>query len=131
MDLFESEKTSHRDLFLPGQPYRSLYAIHALLEYTETARLMGSAGNLGISTGAIPNTVYNKALITALRFIGLAISDAGILEKTPKFLQMQILSSLMRTFVEFIRGLCHSAPPIHLDTNDHCRNSFARCSVVA
>ncbi|RCI13809.1 hypothetical protein L249_8008 [Ophiocordyceps polyrhachis-furcata BCC 54312] len=101
MSLFDKDETSYRDLFLSGQPFKSLYAIHALVEYVDTASNTG-AGNTLASTS--PTSSHEEALRRAQHFVVQALSDPGVLQGTTDRLQVRLASALMQEFVALASG---------------------------
>ncbi|KAF4990869.1 hypothetical protein FDECE_14224 [Fusarium decemcellulare] len=102
----DSEATSYRDVFPPGQPFKSLYAVHALIEYTEAAlhgRINGDEGLNDVSSG--PNsrsTAYAKALKTSMSFVVQAISDESVFDRASVGLRLRLTGTLIHAFRRFL-----------------------------
>ncbi|KAK5989046.1 Ubiquitin carboxyl-terminal hydrolase 34-like protein [Cladobotryum mycophilum] len=115
MDLFENETTPYEDVFFSGQPFKSLYAIHTLVEYIEAARLAASNTGDGIRYRGFSHTSYEGALSKCLHLVVQAISDQHLIERANPELQIQLMSSLMHAFVRFLRD--HRLPVNIFETN--------------
>ncbi|PHH80164.1 hypothetical protein CDD82_1934 [Ophiocordyceps australis] len=103
LSLLDTDVTSYKDLFLSGQPFRSLYAIHALKEYVESASRARSAGTNLESNGCY--TSREKAMKRSLRLVVQALSDAEVLQGSSTRLQIRLASSLMQEFVRLTKAL--------------------------
>lgn len=106
MSQFDSDSTSsYKELFLPGQPFKSLYAIHALTEYVESARRTTSEASLAQSPEeTATSNGQDEVLHRALRLIVQALSDPDVLAGTSTSLKMRVASALMQTFVKLTQG---------------------------
>lgn len=106
LSQFDSEATSYKELFLPGQPYKSLYALHALTEYLETSRQAASTGIPGADAnrGDTANA-HEEAIRRALRLVVQALSDTEVLEGTTTQLKVRLASALMQTFAKLVQGV--------------------------
>ncbi|KAJ6444692.1 ubiquitin C-terminal hydrolase [Purpureocillium lavendulum] len=116
MSQFDGDSaSSYKKLFLPGQPFKSLYAIHALTEYIESARratLMVAPGTTNDCSGT--PSAHDEALRRSLRIVVQALSDPVVLEGTTMRLKMRLASALMQTFAKLVQGVGRSRA---LDTN--------------
>ncbi|RDA84248.1 hypothetical protein CP532_1981 [Ophiocordyceps camponoti-leonardi (nom. inval.)] len=101
MSLFDTDETSYKDLFLSGQPFKSLYAIHALAEYVDAASGAGAGSSLA---SASPTSSHEEALRRAQHFVVQALSDPGVLQGTTDRLQIRLASALMQEFVALASG---------------------------
>ncbi|UNI21501.1 Ubiquitinyl hydrolase 1 [Purpureocillium takamizusanense] len=106
MSQFDSDSTSsYRELFLPGQPFKSLYAIHALTEYVESPRRTTAAAPPAQSPESNATfKVHDEVLHRSLRLIIQALSDPSVLVGTTTRLKMRVASALMQTFVKLTQG---------------------------
>lgn len=101
----DSDGSSYRDVFPPGQPYKSLYAVHALLQYTEAAL----HGRVNSERGACDGTEdrpsqpvsYAQAVKTSLSLIVQAISDEDVLDRASLGLRLKLSSALIHAFMRF------------------------------
>ncbi|CAJ2510159.1 Uu.00g060590.m01.CDS01 [Anthostomella pinea] len=78
---FENPATSHRDVFPLGQPFKCLYAIHALREYLSTRRLKSSVMQISAQDSQDrQKTAGDKedALVKAVSLIVAAICDPEV-----------------------------------------------------
>ncbi|KYK55829.1 hypothetical protein DCS_07793 [Drechmeria coniospora] len=109
MSLFDTTNTSYKDLFLPGQPFKSLYAVHALVEYIECARRgLADANTPYTSEDRDGSVAYDQALQKSLQLVVQALTDSTIFDGVPPQLKMRVASALMQTFVKLIQGICRS-----------------------
>ncbi|KAM5382676.1 hypothetical protein ACJZ2D_002466 [Fusarium nematophilum] len=102
----DSDKTSYRDVFPPGQPLKSLYAVHSLLEYAEAAchgRINGDEVLSGGSANAGSEpTSYTKVLRTSISFVVQAISDENVLDRASVSLRLRLTGALIHAFRRFL-----------------------------
>ncbi|RDA91503.1 hypothetical protein CP533_4564 [Ophiocordyceps camponoti-saundersi (nom. inval.)] len=101
MSLFDTDATSYKDLFLPGQPFKSLYAIHALVEYIDAISGTGAGSSLA---SASPTSSHEEALRRAQHLVVQALSDPGVLQGTTSRLQIRLASALIQEFVALASG---------------------------
>ncbi|KAJ4264812.1 hypothetical protein NW762_005055 [Fusarium torreyae] len=90
--LIDSETASYKDIFPSGQPFKSLYAVHALVEYTE-ASFPGQATSHDGPDDApdgqgAHSAPYSRALRTSMSFVVQAISDENIFDRASMSLQI-------------------------------------------
>lgn len=101
MESFEEQSAVHTDIFPPGQPFKALYAVHALSEYKALAcRAEAAVAN----SSSFPQRSKEKARNKSICLIVQAISDHHKLSQHSTQLQMQLTSSLMQTLVEWLQG---------------------------
>ncbi|XP_044721100.1 ubiquitin carboxyl-terminal hydrolase domain-containing protein [Hirsutella rhossiliensis] len=104
LSRFDTNSTSYKDLFLPGQPFKSLYAIHALSEYIEGACRATSSGNPGSTPQRRDlQSSQEAALRRSLHLVVQALSDPEVLEGSVTRLQIRVVSSLMQKFVQLVQ----------------------------
>lgn len=96
---------SYEDVFPPGQPYKSLYAVHALVDYvraiipdTRTSVQMPSSPN------SLESTRHAKVIKRSTSLVVQAISDHRVLSRTSEPLRVKLSSSLMHAYLRFIDG---------------------------
>ncbi|PTB67813.1 hypothetical protein BBK36DRAFT_1193875 [Trichoderma citrinoviride] len=111
IDLLESQTTVYTDLFPPGQPYKTLYAIGALSKYLEPVRSKEStndedSGGDDHGFRQIPN---EEVLRSCLSLIVQAISDETFLHQISSRLSIQVMEALMQTFVTLLHTIQPSA----------------------
>ncbi|KAH9900484.1 ubiquitin carboxyl-terminal hydrolase [Xylariomycetidae sp. FL2044] len=123
---FEDPRTSHRDVFPLGQPFKSLYAVHALREFLSTRRLKNSVMR---GSAARPSeqqlksaTEQEDALIKAMSLIVACICDREILEKcSGEALRLSLGLQLVDQFVQLLKetmdieSICQFLTPELLD----------------
>ncbi|KAF5609704.1 hypothetical protein FPANT_70 [Fusarium pseudoanthophilum] len=123
MRLISSGTTSSKDIFPSGQPFKSLYAVHALVEYAETllpSQLIGHLDGVTTGPGSDP-VVLPEALRTPISFIVQAISDEEIFNGASVILRLKLASTLLhalRQFLDRIGNLRCSVPPQGLPLPD-------------
>lgn len=105
MSRFDNESTSYKDLFLPGQPFKSLYAIHALTEYIEGAsRTALRVDRSTTAPKADLQSSQEQALRRSLQLVVQALSDPEVLGGSISRLQIRVVSSLMQKLVQLVQG---------------------------
>ncbi|EWZ34942.1 hypothetical protein FOZG_12739 [Fusarium oxysporum Fo47] len=123
MRLIGSETTSSKDIFPSGQPFKSLYAVHALIEYAETllpSQLISHLNDATAGSGPDP-VILPEALKTPISFIVQAISDEDIFNGASVLLRLKLASTLLhavRQFLDRVGTLRGSAPPQGLPLPD-------------
>ncbi|KAG7410771.1 Ubiquitin carboxyl-terminal hydrolase 34 [Fusarium oxysporum f. sp. rapae] len=123
MRLIGSETTSSKDIFPSGQPFKSLYAVHALIEYAETllpSQLISHLDDVTTGSGSDP-VILPKALKTPISFIVQAISDEDIFNGASVLLRLKLASTLLhalRQFLDRVSTLRGSVPPQGLPLPD-------------
>ncbi|KAL5613580.1 hypothetical protein FOVSG1_002643 [Fusarium oxysporum f. sp. vasinfectum] len=123
MRLIGSETTSSKDIFPSGQPFKSLYAVHALIEYAETllpSQLISHLNDVTTGSGSDP-VILPEALKTPISFIVQAISDEDIFNGASVLLRLKLASTLLhavRQFLDRVGTLRGSVPPQGLPLPD-------------
>ncbi|KAF4441245.1 hypothetical protein F53441_12094 [Fusarium austroafricanum] len=102
----DNEAVRYKDIFPSGQPFKSLYAVHALVEYTEaplpghiTSRDDPSDSSSGSGPSFVPSS---KALRTAMSLVMQAISDENIFDRASMFLRLKLTCALLHAFRQFL-----------------------------
>lgn len=97
----------YKDVFPPGQPFKSLYAVHALIKFTRPV-VPGHINRDGsLNDTFVPYPVLNsKALETAISLVVHAISDKNVLEKASPFMRLKLTSSLLQAYKQFHDSMC-------------------------
>ncbi|KAI0386269.1 hypothetical protein F5Y04DRAFT_243745 [Hypomontagnella monticulosa] len=107
LTAFEDPVTSYRDIFPLGQPFKSLYALHALREYLSTRRLRSNVMQVSIQDheSQEKTTIDQQAALTrAMSLIVSAICDSEIVERgSSESLQLQLSLELVDTYVQLLR----------------------------
>lgn len=104
MDVFDDTSMNYEAIFGPDQPYKTLYTIHAMVEYTAAARI----GNLVEDHGQMPSektdSNYGNALRRSIQLLVLSLEDEALLKNTPMYLKMQISCTSMMTFARLLHS---------------------------
>jgi len=106
---FESPDTSHKDIFPLGQPFKSLYAIHALREYLSTRRLKNSM--MHTSTQEAEASDHSRsdqqdAVMKAMALLVAAICDPAVIDQcSNRDMRLQLGLELVENFVQLLKGL--------------------------
>ncbi|KAF4123223.1 ubiquitin carboxyl-terminal hydrolase 34, partial [Geosmithia morbida] len=109
---FEDEKTSYKDIFPRGQPFRSLYAIHALFEYKELAVQSRRLGDLPSTVAGTPDSnkfpglpriTYSKARGRSVSLVLQAILDPDVVAHMSARLELELTSSLMHILMQWLQ----------------------------
>ncbi|KAK3333232.1 hypothetical protein B0T19DRAFT_354656 [Cercophora scortea] len=96
LKAIDNPSTSHRDIFPLGQPFKSLYAVHALREYV--ASQQRNTSRIPAQQGAteIPAHSNETALTKAMSIVVSAICDTEVIAQCPsRKLQLELSSSLV------------------------------------
>ncbi|KAL7823498.1 hypothetical protein V8C26DRAFT_386717 [Trichoderma gracile] len=103
IDLLESQSTVYTDLFPPGQPYKTLYAIGALSKYLEPIRSRRSTDDeVGGDVHGFSQISNEEVLKSSLSLVVQAISDEQFLHQVSPRLSIQLMGALMQTFVTLL-----------------------------
>ncbi|KAI5459968.1 hypothetical protein BGZ63DRAFT_262203 [Mariannaea sp. PMI_226] len=103
-----SDSASYRDMFPPGQPYKSLYAVHALLQYTEAAfhgRVTLDADESDGENSRSQPISHTQAIKTAISLIVQALSDEDVVDRASLGLRLDLTTSLVHALVCLIDRL--------------------------
>ena len=104
MESFESNVSSYKDVFPPDQPFRCLYAIHALFEYKQLAgRSMHSDEIVPKSSISLTKTYAEARLQTVSRLVEAILDPEGVSNSFAK-LDIQVTSSLLQALNQWLRG---------------------------
>lgn len=101
---FDSEQTSHTQVFLKGQAFKTLYGIHALSDYTEAVEHSASTASSDNNSLVTATTSYQQAISRGLCLIVRAIGDSEILGEVSIPQQLRIAGSFMQVFVKLFTG---------------------------
>ncbi|KOS18906.1 hypothetical protein ESCO_001220 [Escovopsis weberi] len=99
MDRIDKPTTSYSEIFTSGEPFKTLYAMHALTELLEATRPRGSDGNV---YRAFSLTSYDATARKAFELIVHAISDMDLVPDTEAQLQVDILDSLVQMLMKLL-----------------------------
>jgi ubiquitin carboxyl-terminal hydrolase 34 len=104
MEAFENPEASHRDIFPVGEPFKCLYAIHALFEYKGLVKYTDQSSRRLLSMPEFPRYSNEQARIQSMSLIVNALSDNTVLNQASERLTMQITAKLVHVFQQWIRG---------------------------
>ncbi|KAI0434002.1 hypothetical protein F5Y09DRAFT_350094 [Xylaria sp. FL1042] len=103
----ENSGASPRDVFPLGQPFKSLYAIHALREYLHTRRLKSTMMHGSSHEATVQQKSTNDqqdAITKAISLIVSAICDPPIIDQCPnEEMKFQLGLELVDTFVQLLK----------------------------
>lgn len=106
----DSNTTSYQQIFPPGQPYKSLYAVHTLLEYIEAA-FHGRIDNEDPKddpTDPGQSSAYMKALKTGMSLATQAISDKDVFDQTSVSLRLKLTGAMIHAFRRLLDNILRS-----------------------
>ncbi|OTB08655.1 hypothetical protein M426DRAFT_159173 [Hypoxylon sp. CI-4A] len=105
LSAFENPETSYRDVFPLGQPFKSLYALHALREYLSTRRLKSNVMQVSSPDGEISAANDQQdALSRSISLIVAAICDPEVVERgSSEALQLKLSLELVDNFVQLLK----------------------------
>ncbi|KAI0840468.1 hypothetical protein F5Y06DRAFT_262834 [Hypoxylon sp. FL0890] len=107
LTAFENPATSYRDVFPIGQPFKSLYALHALREYLSTRRLKNNVMQGSSQDCEIQEKTANDqqdALAKAISLIVAAVCDPEVVERgSSEGLQLKLSLELVDNFVQLLK----------------------------
>ncbi|KAF4343618.1 hypothetical protein FBEOM_2417 [Fusarium beomiforme] len=106
LKLINSGTASYKDIFPSGQPFKSLYAVHALIEYAESllpSHFTSPGDPVNAISGSDSETiVVPEALRTSMSFIVQAISDEDVFTRASVLLRLRLASALLHAFRQFL-----------------------------
>ncbi|KAI0187692.1 ubiquitin carboxyl-terminal hydrolase [Xylaria flabelliformis] len=103
---FESPSTSTRDIFPLGQPFKCLYAIHALREYLNTRRLKTTihASSREATTEQQLRNDQQYAVAKAISLIIAAICDPDVIGQCSNMdIRLQLSLELVENFAQLLK----------------------------
>lgn len=109
----ESEDVSYKQIFPLGQPYKCLYAIHAIREYERAhgQHVSISLSHLYSAADLLQGAVNEAALMRATKLIVSALSDPELLSQIPEGeLRDNMTLNLIDCLVMFLKGI-YTTPP--------------------
>ncbi|ORY59104.1 uncharacterized protein BCR38DRAFT_488847 [Pseudomassariella vexata] len=116
LEAFEASSTSYRDIFPLGQPFKSLYAIHALREYLSTRRLKTQVMQVSIQDA---ESQYKTALdqedatLKAMSLLVAALCDSEVVDRcSHETLQVLLCDHLVDNFVQLLKENANSNPSV-------------------
>ncbi|KAI1074724.1 hypothetical protein F5B20DRAFT_429744 [Whalleya microplaca] len=105
--VFDDSSASYKDIFPLGQPFKSLYAIHALREYLSTRRLKSSVmqtSSLDVESQQQTSDDQREALVRAMSLIVAAICDPDVVGQcSSEAMQIQLSLQLVDGFVQLLK----------------------------
>ncbi|KAI8626853.1 hypothetical protein F5Y19DRAFT_487407 [Xylariaceae sp. FL1651] len=104
---FESSDTSHRDVFPLGQPFKSLYAIHALREYLSTRRLRNNMMHVSAHVEEAQQksaSDQQDAVAKVMSLIVAAICDPDVIDQcSNEDMRLLLGLQLVDNFVQLLK----------------------------
>ncbi|KAH6890396.1 hypothetical protein B0T10DRAFT_317763 [Thelonectria olida] len=108
LESINADGASYRDVFPPGQPYKSIYAVHAILEYTEAAfqgRIAVDDNNSDDDRSPAQRISHSQAMKTSISLIVQALSDEEVLDRASRGLRLTLTKEWVQTLVRLINRL--------------------------
>ncbi|KAK0385828.1 hypothetical protein NLU13_7005 [Sarocladium strictum] len=98
MRIFEDSARSHRDIFPPSHPFRTLYAVHTLMPYLDAVQKAASRREEGTSMDKLFVSTHSDATQRCLHWISAAISDRDLSSFENLEVRFEIQTQLMCRF---------------------------------
>lgn len=118
LTAFEDPDTSYRDIFPFGQPFKSLYALHALREYLNTRRLKSNVMQVSAQDSETQVKTTNDqedALTRAMSLIVEAICDPEVVERgSSEELALRLSLELVDNFLNLVKETEHVEAAVQL-----------------
>ncbi|KAK5664214.1 hypothetical protein OQA88_430 [Cercophora sp. LCS_1] len=108
LEAIESPSTTYPNLFPPGQPFKSLYAIHVMREVLATQRQSQSIDQLEeyLNSDKTVPCAYSESLNRAMALVVPAVLDKRVIGlNSDKKWEMELGSSLVECFVSLLKDL--------------------------
>ncbi|KAI2630709.1 hypothetical protein GGR54DRAFT_165232 [Hypoxylon sp. NC1633] len=122
LTAFENPATSYRDVFPHGQPFKSLYALHALREYLSTRRLKSNVMQVSSPESEMQAKTADDqqdALVLAISLIVAAICDPEVVGRgSSEALQLKLSFELVDNFVQLLQETVDNEAIVRLLTPD-------------
>ncbi|KAL2018794.1 hypothetical protein VTK56DRAFT_352 [Thermocarpiscus australiensis] len=106
LEAIDQPSLSYLDMFPLGQPFKSLYAVHALHEYLGSPRPKLAASHVNEQVGDTKGWSSRRAasLSRAMSLVVPAISDPQVAAQCPsRELQIELSSALVELFVSLLK----------------------------
>jgi ubiquitin carboxyl-terminal hydrolase 34 len=107
LELIDDPSRQYLDTFPLGQPFKSLYAVHALHEYLGSSRPKSAASHTNGQDGDSEGCLSPRAacLIRVMSLLVPAICDPKVATQCPsRELQSELGSALVELFVSLLKG---------------------------
>jgi len=107
LKAIEDPSVSYLDIFPPGQPFKSLYAVYALREYMASQRRKTSSVQLEmcLNSAGTSSCAFSVSMGRALALIVSAISDHDVVGQcSSQVWRVELSSSLVQCFVDLLKG---------------------------
>lgn len=104
MRIFEDSARSHRDIFPPSHPFRTLYAVHTLMPYLDAVQKAASRREEGTSMDKLFVSTHSDATQRCLHWISAAISDRDLSSFENLEVRFEIQTQLMCRFRRLLNG---------------------------
>lgn len=113
LELIDDPSRQYLDTFPLGQPFKSLYAVHALHEYLGSSRPKSATSHINGQEGDSEGCLSPRAacLIRVMSLLVPAICDPKVATQCPsRELQSELGSALVELFVSLLKGTLHPRP---------------------
>ncbi|KAK4227673.1 ubiquitin carboxyl-terminal hydrolase 34 [Podospora fimiseda] len=103
---FQNASTSYQDMFPAGQPFKSLYAVHALRSYLSSQKPQQAKETSWMETSdaSDSSSSYGELLMRAMSLIVPAISDENVTSQcSSRELQIELSSALLKALVALLQ----------------------------
>ncbi|KAI2785330.1 hypothetical protein F4815DRAFT_490487 [Daldinia loculata] len=118
LTAFEDPATSYRDVFPLGQPFKSLYALHALREYLSTRRLKSNVMQVSsqdCETHLKSTNDQHDASARAMSLVIAAICDSEVVERgSSEALQLKLSLELVDSFINLLEEITDTGTVVQL-----------------
>ncbi|CAM1502884.1 Fc.00g076600.m01.CDS01 [Cosmosporella sp. VM-42] len=98
----DNDATSYKDIFPPGQPFKSLYAVHALAEGTKGFPKNGDLTNRPLPFEPLP---YTHAVRRSMSLIVQAISNEDVFNRASAGLRLKLTNALISAFLLYLNAI--------------------------
>ncbi|RYP38449.1 hypothetical protein DL767_002565 [Monosporascus sp. MG133] len=108
--VFDDPTKTYRDVFPSGQPFKCLYALHALREYLSTRRLKNSVSRVSAQNSEkqreSATADQEDALVKAMSLIIVAICDPDLINRcSSEVMRMALSFQLVDNYVQLLKGI--------------------------
>lgn len=110
LEAIDNPSLAYNNAFPLGQPFKSLYAAHALYEYLSSSRPRPAASEADNQPPDKDGDLSPRAafLLRTMSLVVMAISDPQVLAQCPnQELQIELGSALVGLFVSLLGGMYH------------------------
>lgn len=118
LESIENPSTSYQSIFSVGQPYKTMYAVHALRQYLETQcmKFLGDLHALNGDSTALSDSAYVQSLSRVMSLIVSAFSDPDVISQDSSTeLQVELGVSLVKCLTKLLDALLPTYTESRLD----------------